>query len=155
MTINEWAKKEVEISCKKENPNWDGEKFDYGCCCYKSALKAYESLINDGHSGASFEIEKNTEEAIKKLAPTRLIKNEFYQQVKQLEDDGADAETMKQLLGKGRAKQGMFEGDLDNGELEIGQVASMLTHPETVEAIFNDILQDYRESLLRMNHQTL
>jgi hypothetical protein len=113
-----------------------------------SAHQLFKTRIWDTQEGG-------TMLALKKLAPTRLIKNEFYQQVKQLEDDGADAETMKQLLGKGRAKQGMFEGDLDNGELEIGQVASMLTHPETVEAIFNDILQDYRESLLRMNHQTL
>lgn len=59
MTINEWVKKEIEISCKKENPKWDGKTFDYGCSCYKSALKAYESLINDGHSGASFAITKN------------------------------------------------------------------------------------------------
>lgn len=93
--------------------------------------------------------------ALKKIAPTRLIKNEFYQQVKQLEDEGADTDTLKQLLGKGRAKQGMFEGELITGELEIGQIASMLTHPETVESIFNDILQDYRASLLRMKQFTL
>lgn len=59
MTINERIKKEIEISCKKENPNWDGKSFDYGCSCYKSALKAYESLMSDNHSGASFSVTKN------------------------------------------------------------------------------------------------
>ena len=59
MTMNEWAKREVEIACKKENPNWDGESFDYGCACYQSALKAYQSLCEDEHSGMSFALTKN------------------------------------------------------------------------------------------------
>ena len=59
MTSNEWAEKEIEIACKKENPNWDGKSFDYGCACYQSALKAYKSLCEDGHSGTSFNITKN------------------------------------------------------------------------------------------------
>lgn len=59
MRMSEWAKKEVEIACKKENPNWDGKTFDYGCDCYQSALKAYLSLCEDGHSGMSFELTKN------------------------------------------------------------------------------------------------
>ena len=54
MTTNEWAEREVEIACKKENPNWDGKSFNYGCSCYQSALKAYESLCEDGQSGTSF-----------------------------------------------------------------------------------------------------
>lgn len=59
MTTKEWAEREVEIACKKENPNWDGKSFNYGCSCYQSALKAYESLCEDGHSGASFNLTKN------------------------------------------------------------------------------------------------
>lgn len=59
MTTEEWAEREVEIACKKENPNWDGKSFDYGCACYQSALKAYKSLCEDDHSGASFNITKN------------------------------------------------------------------------------------------------
>ena len=59
MTIREWAEKEVEIACKKENPNWDGKSFDYGCSCYQSALKAYKSLCEDSHSGSSFNLTKN------------------------------------------------------------------------------------------------
>lgn len=85
--------------------------------------------------------------ALKKIAPTRLIKNEFYEQVKTLEDEGADTETLRELLGKGRAKRGIFEGDLQNGELEIGQIASMLTHEESAEEIVRGILQEYQNTL--------
>lgn len=84
--------------------------------------------------------------ALKKLAPTRLIKNNFFEQVKTLEDEGATPETLKDLLGKGRAKQGIFEGNLTEGELEIGQIASMLTREESVEEIIRDIIQDYNNS---------
>ena len=59
MNRKEWAENEVKIACKKENPNWDGESFDYGCSCYQSALKAYKSLTEDGHSGFSFGVTKN------------------------------------------------------------------------------------------------
>ena len=59
MTTNEWAEKEIEIVCKKENPKWDGKSFDYGCACYQSALKAYKSLCEDEHSGFSFGLTKN------------------------------------------------------------------------------------------------
>jgi hypothetical protein len=51
-----WARHEVELACKKENPEWDGKSFDYGCACYQSALKAYKSLTADGHSGTSWAI---------------------------------------------------------------------------------------------------
>ena len=59
MGMYEWAQREVELACKKENPEWDGESFDYGCSCYQSALKAYKSLLEDGHSGYSFSVTKN------------------------------------------------------------------------------------------------
>lgn len=59
MTMSDWAKREINIACKKENPNWDGKEFDYGCACYQSALKAYESLLGDGHSGMSWGLTKN------------------------------------------------------------------------------------------------
>ena len=55
----EWAEKEIEMACKKENPEWDGKSFDYGCSCYQSALKAYKSLEKDEHSGCSWNITKN------------------------------------------------------------------------------------------------
>ena len=54
--ILDWAKKEVEIACNKENPDRKENEFDYGCACYASALKAFESLYNDNHSGYSIKI---------------------------------------------------------------------------------------------------
>ena len=59
MKMSEWAEKEIELACKKENPNWDGKSFDYGYACYQSALKAYKSLCEDDHSGFSFNLTKN------------------------------------------------------------------------------------------------
>lgn len=52
-TASEWAEDEVRLACKRENPDWDGKSFDYGCSCYQSALKAYKSICGDGHSGFS------------------------------------------------------------------------------------------------------
>ena len=59
MSMKEWAEEECKIACKRENPDWDGESFDYGCGCYQSALKAYKSLCDDGHSGFSFIVTRN------------------------------------------------------------------------------------------------
>ena len=84
---------------------------------------------------------------LKKLAPTRLLKNEFFTQVKQLEDQGADVSALSQLLGKGRAKKGIFEGDLAEGELEIGQIASMLYQQESVADIIRDIVTEYNQCM--------
>ena len=89
--------------------------------------------------------------ALKKIAPTRLIKNEFYDQVRQLEDSGASAEQLKELLGKGRAKAGIFEGDLVNGELEIGQVASQLEREESVEEIIRDMIEQFNHTASRLS----
>ena len=59
MSMLEWAKREVEIACKRENPDKKEGEFDYGCACYESALKAFESLCEDGHSGMSIGFTKN------------------------------------------------------------------------------------------------
>lgn len=70
--------------------------------------------------------EGDTALALKQLTPVRLIKNNFYQQVQAAEQAGASKEILEQLLGKGRAKKGMFEGDMESGELEVGQVSTLL-----------------------------
>ena len=59
MSMKEWSEREVKIACKKENPNRKDGEFDYGCACYESALKAYKSLMEDGHSGMSIGFTKN------------------------------------------------------------------------------------------------
>lgn len=59
MSMSLWAENEVKIACKKENPDWDEKSFDYGCGCYQSALKAYKTLCEEGHSNNSFAITRN------------------------------------------------------------------------------------------------
>lgn len=92
-------------------------------------------------------VEGDTVLALKKLAPTRFLKNEFYTQLKQLEDEGADVSIISQFLGKGRAKKGIFEGNLPEGELEIGQIASMLNQKESVANIIRNIVTEYNQCI--------
>jgi len=82
--------------------------------------------------------------ALKKLAPVRLIKNAFFEKVQTAENSGASILELKDLLGKGRAKKGMFEGDMTEGELEIGQVASLINDIKPVSAVFEELLSEYR-----------
>ena len=70
--------------------------------------------------------EGDTMLALKKISPTRLIRNDFYRAVEEAESRGATADELKELLGRGRSKRGIFEGDLSDGELEIGQIASLI-----------------------------
>lgn len=88
--------------------------------------------------------------ALKKLAPVRLIKNSFYHLVAEAEDRGASKEELAALLGKGRAKRGIFEGDLENGELEIGQVASMISAVEPVAVIMDRLIREAEETTCRL-----
>ncbi|MCR9011756.1 NAD(P)H-dependent flavin oxidoreductase [Gabonibacter chumensis] len=109
---------------------------------------AAESSAHANFKQKVYELEEgDTMLALKKLAPTRLIKNAFYEHIKELEDKGADAETLKTVLGKGRAKKGIFEGDMEEGELEIGQISSMLQREESVENIITDIVTAYEQAL--------
>jgi enoyl-[acyl-carrier protein] reductase II len=96
--------------------------------------------------------EGDTKLALKKIGAVRLIKNEFFQKVNQLEEEGAHADAMRVLLGRGRAKKGMFEGDLENGELEIGQVASIINEILPVKNIMENLLQEYRQAKERINN---
>jgi len=95
--------------------------------------------------------EGDTKLALKKIGPVRLIKNEFFRIVNTMEQEGADAESLKAILGKGRAKLGMFEGDLEKGELEIGQVASIFREILPVETIMKNLIQEYRMAKERIN----
>lgn len=83
--------------------------------------------------------------SLKALSPTRLVKNDFFEKVSIMESNGASKEELKEFLGKGRAKKGIFEGDLQNGELEIGQVASLIEKEESVSEIFDDIISEYNK----------
>ena len=81
---------------------------------------------------------------LKELAPVRLIKNEFYQQVQKACEECVTKDELITLLGRARAKKGMFEGDLREGELEIGQVASLIDQIESVKDVFESILGEIR-----------
>jgi len=81
--------------------------------------------------------------SLKKLSPTRLIKNEFYQQVQEAEDRGAPADEIRELLGRGRAKKGIFEGNLKDGELEIGQVSSLIDNLPGAADVINEVITEY------------
>lgn len=87
--------------------------------------------------------EGDTKLLLKKLSPTRLVKGTFMSKVEEAESRGASVEELKELLGKGRAKKGMFEGDLTEGELELGQIASTLHEMQTAGQVVEDIISEY------------
>lgn len=97
--------------------------------------------------------EGDTKLALKKIGAVRLIKNEFFQTVNKLEQEGADADSLRILLGRGRAKKGMFEGDLSEGELEIGQVSSIINEVLPVKTIMDNLIQEYQQAKGRMNSE--
>lgn len=83
---------------------------------------------------------------LKKLAPVRLLRNHFFELVREAESRGAGEDEMKELLGKGRAKKGIFEGDMEQGELEIGQVAAMIKRIDPVSVIFENLITEYNNA---------
>ena len=91
--------------------------------------------------------EGDTKLLLKKLSPTRLVKGEFTTAVEEAEARGASAEEMKELLGKGRSKKGIFEGNLQEGELVIGQVASLFREMQTVSEVMKEIMEDFRKGM--------
>lgn len=93
--------------------------------------------------------EGDTRLAMKKLVPVRLLKNEFADAVTQAEAEGANRSQLMELLGRSRAKSGMFEGDMENGELEIGQVSAMLNEIKPAAKILNEIWLEFNEGLMR------
>ena len=89
--------------------------------------------------------------SLKKVSPTRLIKNEFYYQIKELEDRGASAEEIRELLGRGRTRKGIFEGNLIEGELEIGQVASSIPSILTAKQVIEEMIYEFNEVASEMS----
>ena len=87
----------------------------------------------------------DTRLTLKELAPVRLIQNKFYREVQNLYTQNPSIEDLKELLGRGRAKKGMFEGDLENGELEIGQIAGLIHGIKPAAEIVQEIIREYSE----------
>lgn len=95
--------------------------------------------------------EGDTQLTLKQLSPVRLVKNDFFKQVEEAESRGATTDELRTLLGKGRAKKGIFEGDLFEGELEIGQVASYIHKLQTVDEVMKELVEDFNAALNRVN----
>jgi enoyl-[acyl-carrier protein] reductase II len=91
--------------------------------------------------------EGDTQLSLKKLTPVRLLKNRFFKEVQEAELRGADVEELKRLLGRARAKKGMYEGDMEGGELEIGQVSALVDSIEPAREIINNIWKEFEGAL--------
>jgi enoyl-[acyl-carrier protein] reductase II len=105
-----------------------------------SANLAFKNRILESKEG-------DTILTLKELTPVRLVKNEFYQKIANAYENNVSVDSLKELLGKGRAKKGMFEGDLEEGELEIGQVSSSIDKILSAQQIINEIIEEYHKQL--------
>jgi len=104
-----------------------------------SSHKAFKQLVVDTKEG-------DTQLTLKEIAPVRLIKNKFYNEIQELYKTSPRPEQLKELLGRARAKKGMFEGDLENGELEIGQVSGLIHNIKPVADIITKIITEFNQA---------
>lgn len=108
-----------------------------------SASDAFKQLCVDlGEDGTML--------ALKKISPTRLIKNELFAKIAEAENRGAEADELRELLGRAASKRGIFEGDLQNGELEIGQIASTIKEVKPVAQIMHELITDFHTTQSRI-----
>ncbi len=120
----------------------------FAVCKESSAHDLFKQAVYNSTEG-------DTALTLKEITPVRLLKNDFYNRVIQAYKEGADKEGLKLLLGKGRAKLGIFEGNLKEGELEIGQISSLLNKPEHAHEIIEEIIIEYPlviKNLLKYQH---
>ncbi|WP_452220241.1 NAD(P)H-dependent flavin oxidoreductase [Lacinutrix salivirga] len=110
-----------------------------------SAHQAFKQVVVDAKEG-------DTQLTLKELAPVRLIKNEFYNQLEALYKTAPTPEQLKELLGRARAKKGMFEGDLIEGELEIGQIAGLIHDIKPVAKIVKEMVTEFEEAKNRVKN---
>ncbi len=110
-----------------------------------------ESSASDAFKNRCLRLpEGDTILSLKKVSPVRLIKNEFFQQVQEMEHRGASDEELRELLGRGRSRKGIFEGDLAEGELEIGQVASSVHSIIPAHQVIKEMIDEFNEISERM-----
>ena len=102
-----------------------------------SAHQAFKKVVVDAKEG-------DTQLTLKELAPVRLIKNKFYNELQELYSKKPTVDELKTLLGRARAKRGMFEGDLEDGELEIGQIAGLIHDIKPAAQIVEDMIVEFR-----------
>ncbi|MCB9245509.1 MAG: nitronate monooxygenase [Flavobacteriales bacterium] len=108
-----------------------------------SAHENFKRAIVDAKEG-------DTRLMMKKVVPVRLLKNRFYQLIEEAENRGAEREELQQILGRARAKKGMFQGDMDEGELEIGQISGMIDEIKTASQIMAELVDSYNQCLERI-----
>ena len=113
-----------------------------------SAHENFKNIIIQAKEG-------DTQLTLKQLTPVRLIKNKFFDEVIQAEQSGASIEELKNLLGKARAKKGMFEGDLIDGELEIGQVSASINEIKSAAEVVNEIYSDFKSVIKKISQLDL
>jgi len=118
------------------------------CTPEASSHAAFKQAIIDAPEGG-------TQLMLKKLAPVRLLKNPFFHQVQEAENRGASKEELEQLLGRARAKTGMFEGNLIDGELEIGQVSAQIHAIQPAADIVLELIQTFEQTLLQLSSSYL
>jgi enoyl-[acyl-carrier protein] reductase II len=104
-----------------------------------SAHPSFKQKILEAKDGDTFL-------SLKKIGPVRLLKNPFYDRIRDMEENGAKAEELEEALGKGRAKKGMFEGDLEQGELEIGQISAMISEIKPAAEIVKEIMFEFEQA---------
>ncbi|MFI5218357.1 MAG: NAD(P)H-dependent flavin oxidoreductase [Bacteroidia bacterium] len=115
-----------------------------------------ESSLHQNFKNKLLETEEgDTILTMKQLTPVRLIKNKFYEKVKAAEEHGASTEELKEILGRARAKKGMFEGDLDEGELEIGQIASAVKEIKPAADIVKEVWEEFLETRKKITEEKL
>ena len=113
-----------------------------------SAHQNFKQAVIDAKDGS-------TQLSLKKLTPVRLIKHKFWEQIAAAEMGGASSEVLSQMLGRARAKKGMFEGDLEEGELEIGQISGYINEIKPAAQIIDEIVNDYNEVLAKLEGNIL
>jgi enoyl-[acyl-carrier protein] reductase II len=107
------------------------------CSNEASSSQAFKDIIIKANEG-------DTILTLKKLTPVRLIKNQFYHQVQEAEDKGSSVDELNDLLGRARAKKGMFDGDMENGELEIGQVSGFIREIKPAGDIVKEVWEEFK-----------
>jgi len=110
-----------------------------------SAHQNFKNLIVDSKEGA-------TELSLKQLTPVRLLKNKFYEDIQEAQQQNASTEDLRELLGRGRAKKGMFEGDLVEGELEIGQISSAINTIKPAATIVAEVWADFKKTIQKLQN---
>ncbi|RKR06482.1 enoyl-[acyl-carrier protein] reductase II [Maribacter vaceletii] len=108
-------------------------------CKEASSHRSFKEMVVNAKEG-------DTKLTLKELAPVRLLNNKFYQDIQNAYKSGASVKELKELLGRARAKKGMFEGDMDEGELEIGQVSALISDIKPAKEIIEDMMQQFNET---------